>query len=374
MDVIGRWPTYVLLFLVFAVSAFIMIVPISSATTANAPEFINYMGTGAVDLRIDLRNDGAGAQDQFSRAVSALRADPDAAAIAPMVTTRHDTVDADGNATSLYVENGDHTRLPVTYADGRAPTNASEIALSLLALSQAGREVGDSLPIDVDGRVRDLTIVGSYQDITNGGKTSKAALPTDGAEVMWYMIGVELAPGVDTTAKAEAYTAQLAPAKIADIEQWRLQTLGPVAEQILLTAVVSAIAAVALAVLMTALFARMLIARDAGQVAIQRALGADDAGLGRQYLTRILLVLVLGVIAGDVAAMTLGESLFNLMFEGMFGGLEALGQGTSRIDFAVDPLLAYVALPAALAGAVAIATAASARSLSHTHIFTLATE
>jgi putative ABC transport system permease protein len=374
MDVLGRWPTYLLLFLVFAVSAFIMIVPISSATTASAPEFINYMGTGTVDLRMDLRHDGEGSADEFSRTVAGLRADPDVAAIAPMVTTRNDTVDRDGNATSLYVENGDHTRLPVAYADGRAPTNDSEIALSLLALHEAGREVGDSLPLDVDGRVRDLTIVGSYQDITNGGKTAKALLPTAGGEVMWYMIGVELAPGVDATAKAEAYTSELAPATVADIEQWRLQTLGPVAEQILLTAVVSAIAAVALAVLITALFARMLIARDAGQVAVQRAIGADDAGLRRQYLTRILLVLVLGVIAGDVAAMTVGETLFNLMFEAMFGGFEALGQGTSRIDFTVNPLLVYVALPAALAGAVTAATAASSRSISDAHVSTLATE
>jgi putative ABC transport system permease protein len=125
---------------------------------------------------------------------------------------------------------------------------------------------------------------------------------------------------------------------------------------------------------MTALFTRMLVARDAGQIAIQRAIGADDAGLRSQYLTRILLVLVLGVVVGTVAANTLGETLFNLMFEGMFGGFETLGQGTSRIDFAVDPLLAYVALPAALLAAVAAATVASSRSISAADISTLTTE
>ncbi len=374
MDVVNRWPTYLLLFFVFAVSTVIMIVPISSAATANAPEFINYMGTGTVDLRIDLRHDGPASADRFSDAVERLRADPDVTAIAPMTTTRNDTVDGDGNTTSLYVEHGDHTRLPVTYADGRAPTADDEIALSLLALNEAGRKVGDRLPVTVNGRVRDLAIVGSYQDITNGGKTAKAAMPAAGDEVMWYMIGVELAPGIDAGAKAQAYTTRFAPATIADINQWRQQTLGPLADQLRLTAAVAAVAAVALAVLMTALFARMLIARDAGQIAVQRAIGADDTGLGRQYLTRVLLVLVLGVIAGDIAAMTFGETLFNLMFEGMFGGLAALGQGTSRIQFAVDPLLVFLALPAALATAVALATAASSRAISHAHISALATE
>jgi putative ABC transport system permease protein len=140
------------------------------------------------------------------------------------------------------------------------------------------------------------------------------------------------------------------------------------------TAVVSAVVAIALAVLMTALFTRMLVARDSGQIAIQRAVGADDAGLRSQYLTRILLVLVLGVIGGTLAANTLGEGLFNLMFEGLFGGFEPLGQGTSRINFAVNLLLAYVAPPAALLGTVAVTAAVSCRSISAATLSTLTTE
>jgi putative ABC transport system permease protein len=374
MDVVGRWPTYLLLFFVFAVSTFAMIVPMNSATTVNAPGFINYMGAGAVDVRIDLRYADEVSTQQFSRIVRQLEADPDAANIAPMVTTRNGTIDQDGNKISLYVENGDHTRLPLTYADGRAPTSASEIALSLLALNEAGRQVGDTLPVEVGGQDRDLSIVGSYQDITNGGKTGQSWLPTDEDEVMWYMVGVKLAPEVDTTEKARAYAAHFSPAAVADMGQWRIQTLGPIAAQIMTTAVVSAAAAVALAVLMTALFTRMLVARDAGQIAIQRAVGAPDAGLRSQYLTRTLLVLVLGVVGGTLAANTIGEGLFNLMFEGLFGGFETLGSGTSRINFDVNLLLAYLALPAALLGSVAAATVLSCRSVSATTITTLTTD
>jgi putative ABC transport system permease protein len=374
MDVVARWPTYLLLFFVFAVSAFIVIVPVNSATTATAPDFINYMGIGTVDVRVDLRHDDDTSAEGFERIVGELEADPRAAVIAPMVTTRHDTVDGDGNATSVYVENGDHTRLPLRYADGRAPTDASEIALSLLALNQAGRDVGDTVPLEVDGEVRELTIVGSYQDITNGGRTAKSALPTEGEEVMWYVVGIETAPGTDATATAEAYGDRFAPAKVAAIEQWRTQTLGPIADQITVTAGVSAVVAILLAVLMTGLFTRMLIARDAGQLAIQRAIGADDGGLRQQYLTRILLVLILGVLVGTVAANTLGERLFNLMFEAMFGGFESLGQGTSRIDFTVSGSLAYLALPAALLVSVTAATFVTTRSIATADISTLTTE
>lgn len=374
MDVMGRWPTYVLLFFVFAVSAFIMIVPMNSATTASAPGFINYMGIGTVDLRIDLRHTDDSSPAQFARIVDDLDADPDVTTSSAMVTTRNSTVDRDGTAVSLYVENGDHTRLPLTYAEGRAPTDASEIALSLLALAESGREVGGTLPVEVGGETRDLRIVGAYQDITNGGKTAKSSLPTDEDEVMWYMAGVDLAPEVDAGERAQAYADRYAPAKVADLGRWRTQTLGPIVQQITVAAVVSAVAAIALAMLMTALFNRMLLARDTGQIAVQRAIGADDAGLRRQYLTRMLLVLVAGVLVGTFAANTVGETLFNLMFEVMFGGFEALGQGTSRIAFAVQPLLAYLLLPAALVGGVTLATVASSRAIATATVSSLTTE
>jgi putative ABC transport system permease protein len=373
MDVVGRWPTYLLLLFVFAVSSFIVIVPVNSATTATAPDFINYMGIGTVDLRVDFDHSDDGSPDQLAGIVDRFSADERVTAVSPMVTTRHDTVDRDGITTSLYVENGDHTLLPLRYADGRAPTDASEIALSLLALNQAGRAVGDTLPLQVGGEARELEIVGSYQDITHGGRTAKSVLPTEGDPVMWYMVGAQLAPGTDATALAQEYGDELAPAKVAAIEQWRDQTLGTIADQITVTAAVSALVAIALAVLMTALFVRMLVARDAGPLAIQRAIGADDRGLRQQYLTRILLVLVIGVLAGTVAANTLGERLFNLMFEGMFG-FESLGQGTSRIDFAVNGFLAYVALPVALLASVTAATFVSSRSISAADISTLTTE
>jgi putative ABC transport system permease protein len=373
MDVAARWPTYLLLFFVFAVSAFIVIVPVNSATTATAPDFINYMGVGALDVRADFDHRDDTSTDQLARIVEAFGADERVTAVSPLVATRHDTVDRDGITASLYVENGDHTLLPLRYAEGRAPTDDSEIAMSLLALNQAGRAVGDTVPLQVGGETRELEIVGSYQDVTHGGRTAKSVLPTGADPVMWYVVGVELAPGTDATAFAEEYGGELAPAKVSAMDQWRDQTLGTIADQITVTAGVSAVVAIALAVLMTVLFTRMLIARDAGQLAIQRAIGADDAGLRQQYLTRILLVLVLGVLIGTIGANTLGERLFNLMFEAMFG-FENLGQGTSRIDFAVSGVLAYLVLPLTLLVSVTAATFVSCRSIAGADIAALTTE
>lgn len=374
MDVLTRAPVYLLLFGVFTISTFITIVPLSAAATAGSPGFIHYMGIGTIDLRADLRHTGAGSAADFEAAVNHLQNYDQVAALAPMTTTRHATTDAEGNPASLYVQNGDHTRLPVTYAEGRAPTAPDEIALSLLALHQAGRHVGERLQIQAGRQWLDLQIVGSYQDITNGGKTAQAVLPTDGEEVMWYVIGIDLIPGADADATGAALNQDLAPATVADVQTWRAQTLGPVSDQLGRTALACAVVAIALAALMTAMFTRMLLARDGAQIAIQRAIGIDDAGLRRQYLTRILLVLGAGVVAGSLAAGTAGESMFNLMFEAMFGGFEVLGQGTSRIDFDVHPLLTLLVLPAALLTAVALATRGATRTIATRHIAGAMTE
>ncbi|MDN6399598.1 MAG: hypothetical protein L0K01_03975, partial [Brachybacterium sp.] len=77
---------------------------------------------------------------------------------------------------------------------------------------------------------------------------------------------------------------------------------------------------------------------DAAPLSIQRALGASPLTLRAPYLTRMLVTLVLGLAVGAAFSLSLGQGLFNLLIEGMFGGMEHLFQGTSRIDLVLDPL------------------------------------
>lgn len=150
--------------------------------------------------------------------------------------------------------------------------------------------------------------------------------------------------------------------------------MGPISRQVTEAAGIAGVVAVALSVLMTAMFTRMLLAGDASQVAVQRAIGTSDAAIRTQYVARILLVLAIGVPLGIALAQTLGQGMFNVMFEGMFGGLEALFQGVSRIRFTTNPWLTAVALPAVLFAAVGLATAAACRTNRSVSIASLVTE
>ncbi|MGJ3509651.1 FtsX-like permease family protein [Enemella sp. A6] len=374
IDLLKRPLMYVLLLVVFMVSAFIVVVPTSAATTLRAPQFMTNLGVGDADLGLTLQHAGQQSASTYAEVLARLSEDHDVAEYAALITTRHDLTTSEGEPVSLYVANGDHAILPVTYAEGRAPTAEHEIAVSLLALAQLGHRVGDTITLDVDGHPRDLTIVGSYQDITHGGKTARAMLPTKGAEVMWYSFAVKLQTGVDAEAKATAYRVSGTGLRSWTMSEFRDQQLGPISRQVTGAAVISVGVAVALAAMITVMFTRMLLAGDTAPIAIQRALGAGDSGIRTQYLTRILVVLLLGVPLGIVAALTAGQAMFNLMFEGMFGGLEFLFRGTSRIEFVSNPLLSAVALPAVLLLTVAAATVASCTTITRTTINSLVRE
>lgn len=373
IDLGRRWAMFLLLFFVFAISVFIMVVPMGAASTIRSPQFITYMGVGPSDIRLDLQHADDDTAVLFNESVDALQADPDVAEFAALITTRHEVIGAQGEAVNLYIESGDHEVLPVRYAEGRASTHENEIALSLLALAETGYQVGDSLPVTVGEEIRDLEIVGSYQDITHGGKTAKAVLPADSGATMWYVLAAGLVDGADPETVADQLSARLPGVRVSQIAHYRDQQLGPIATQITLVALLSALTAIALAVLMSMMFTRMLLAGDRGQIAIQRAIGASGRDIRAQYLTRILTVLALGVPAGLLVALTLGEQLFNLMFEVMFGGTAYLFQGTSRIDLTLDPWLT-LAIPTVLFIVVAGATALVCRTTTTASLSSLSTE
>lgn len=390
-----RWRTSALLVTVFAVATFLVLVPIAAATTIASPSFTTYMGIPRADLLIGLTADEAGEQDGTNgqdraggpgaqgrsgapagRLAEVTQALQDHAAVDRFVThtsVRAEITDADGLPVGVFVENGDNTTLPLTYTDGRAPRAEDELALSLVALAATGTRVGESIEVrsgDVDTEVE---IVGSYQDVTNGGRTGRGMLPTAGADVAGYSVVVDLADAVAPAATAEQLR-ETVDGRVAVVEEYRDQTLGPVAEQVTRTAVVGGAVALVLAALMTIMTTRLVLAADAGQIAIQRAVSMSDGAVRSQYRTQVLAALAVGLPLGVFGAATFGQSVFNLLFEGLYGGFEMVGQGTSRIEFVFAPLLTFGVLPLALAVVVAGATAAACHDIRSMGIRTVVPE
>lgn len=345
-----------MLLAVFALCTVLAAVPAGVAATLSSPRIVTAMGIGQFDVRIDVPLAGEVDTAVHDRAVAAVAEDSRIEAYAARVSTRH-LVEVEGSPPiSLPIESGDHTALPLEYAEGRAPTAEDEIALSLVALAETGMSLGDTLPVQTSTGTRQLRIVGAYQDVTQGGLTAKAQLPTEQEEVQWSVLTARLVPGADREALIAELAAELPETTVGDVSMYQEQLLGGMATGMTRAAVATAAVAAMLAGLISLLVTRMLLAEDARQLATQRALGMPRGLRRGPYLVRMLAVLLLALPVGLLLAQVVGQGGMNLMIEAMTGGLATLGQGTSRLTLHSAPLIMAVAVPLLLGVAVTVAT------------------
>ena len=346
-------PTHRMLLAVLTLCTFLILVPLNLWTTVTSPGFVTYLGTGVADLRLELRSDDAAAL--APQVAAALDEDPEIAGVASFVTARFEVQNTDGEWEQLTVEMGDHDVFPLSYIEGTHPTTPSEISLSSLAAESLAVEPGDTFTVAGTNDSHDVTLVGIYQDLTNGGRTAKGLLPVDGEPIQWRTMLLEATDGTEPAGLADRLSADYPEVQVIEMAEFAEQTLGDLITQTGNVAAAAGVIATVLAALIATLFAQMVVARDRSQIAVQRGLGVSDRALRLQYLTRFVVVLIAGIVLGTVLVATAGRWLV----------ASAIGRlGAPALQFTVDPLLAYGAVPLLLTVTVTIAAAASTTSFS----------
>jgi putative ABC transport system permease protein len=345
-DVLVRKKLFATMLAVLVLTAFIIIMPRSLHHTISSTSFITYMGVGDIDLRIDVQqtDDISGKTAEIA---AALERDDAVSRFVVLTTKALEARSSDGSTVRIVVELGDHSVFPLTYAEGREPRTDHDIALSVLSAREMGKRVGDVVPVMVDGQARDLTVSGIYSDVTNGGKTAKAAFADDGAATMWSAVGVELSTTALVGEKAAEYGDRFGYAKVSAMDDFVAQTYGPTIRAVGLASVASTGVSLVVAALITLLFMRMLIAKDKSTIAVLKSIGFTEPDIKTQYVVRSVFVLAVGVLLGTVLANTLGEFLAGAVI-GSFGA--------TSFSFVVDPLEAYLLAPSLMALSVLAAT------------------
>jgi putative ABC transport system permease protein len=150
------------------------------------------------------------------------------------------------------------------------------------------------LRLVVGGRERDFAVSGIYPDITNGGKTAKAAFSDDSGAVMWCVVNAVLTDPAQAGETAANYAARFPYAKVSGIKEFVLQTFGPTVEAVGKASYAAIAAAIAVSALVTLLFVRLLVAKDRADIAAMKALGFLDSEIRIQYLARTALVFIAG--------------------------------------------------------------------------------
>jgi len=343
-DVRRRFRTYLILGIVFTICTTMMIVPVHFLNTLQSRDFIQYMGVERSHIRIDLQQADP---EGYAKMISIIKQDQDVERYAAYTTSTYQVQLDDGNQENINVQSGDFTTFPMSYLEGFAPKHEGEIALSYLNSKEMQKKVGDKIKLQIgeEGKgknksksqyEKELLISGIYQDVTSGGRSAKALLPSDHSKARWYAVSVDLKPAVNKDAKIAEYSKMLSKAKVTDLDGYLDQTFGHTITQLRQLTIVAVLLALMVGALITALFLRLAMAKDQSQIAIMKSIGFSLYHLRVQYVTRALLMLGMGIVAGTVLSNTVGEKFASLLLSVL---------GAPMIQFVINPLQAYVLYP-----------------------------
>ena len=345
-DAILRFRKFGLLTLVFMISSFITILPVSFLTTISSTDFISYMGIGRCDIRIDLHQTEK-IRERFEHMIETVKKDTQIEAYSPLVTSQFTLVRENGETGILIVETGDFSVFPLDYMNGREPQNSHEIALSYLNSRDLKKKTGDFLVLEIEGEKQDFLVCGVYQDITNGGRTAKAGIPYSAKKVLWYTLSLNLKKGVSIPEKVEEYSRLFSPARVTDLESYLSQTLGKTIKKVKKITIAAIIIGLSVAMLITSLFLRMMISRDKGSIAVMRSLGFSLGHIRLQYLAASMFHLLIGIIGGTILTNSAGQALISFLISFM---------GAARIELIRNPFLSSLLLPSLLFWTVSLTT------------------
>ena len=339
--------------IITAASIFMILVPWNMKSTITAPEFVTYMGIGDSQIRIDVR-DVENNEERSAAVMKDIEEDSRVRDCVLMQTGSYKTVLQDGSSYSLMIENGDHSRFPVRYTEGRYPENDREIALSVLNAEDMDVKPGDKVIVYKElkeGRTSETacTVCGIYSDITNGGKTAKACMtdPDDITPVMWSIIYLSLA----NEDLAEQWTNEYRGKydysedgiKVTLISDYIRGTYGQTIRNISDTSVVSAVMSCLILFIVVLLLLRLVIWRERNESSLKKALGFTSSDIRKEYLRKTLVYTVSGTALGIFAGTVPGQKLAAMLLRSM---------GAYSFHFKIDPAAVFAVASAAAAASV----------------------
>ena len=354
--------------IITAAAMFMILVPQNMKSTIEAPEFVTYMGIGESHIRIDVRQTGD-VRKIAGEVTEDIGHDNRVRDYVLMETGSYRTILQNGSSYDLMIENGDHSRFPVRYTEGRYPENDREIALSVLNAEEMGVKLGGEIIVCKqmkDGTAEEIScsVCGIYSDITNGGKTAKACMkdPDDATPVMWSIIYLSLADE-DLTREwtneyQDRYSSFESGVKVTLIADYLKGTYGQTIRNISKAAAVSAVMACFVLFIVMLLLIRLVVWRERNDSSLKKALGFTSSDIRMEYLKKTVTYILPGIVLGVFAGIVPGQSLAALLLRSM---------GAYSFRFIIDPLTVFAAAPAMIAVSAVLAAILSLTEVKRIH-------
>lgn len=301
----------VVLFLTLATTMMI-IIPVNILATFKSDDFITYMGSSKEDILIEL-NPGDNLVDRYQHVISILDSSDDVSIYYSFKTIRMQTLDQDGKLFNLSVDSGNHAGVGLKYLEGNAPKNIQEIALSFLNADSLGKKVGDYLLVYVNDTEESFYISGIYQDVTSGGFTAKMIKTYPNLDGQSYSIAVDLKDDSHINQIADSWKSLMGQGiKVYPMDEFINQTLGGVSSQLQNMVLAIIVISLGLTVLALILFLKLRLVKDFAEISILKAIGFSNKDIHIQYLIKVGMIVITGVMVGILLSLILGNPIVNL--------------------------------------------------------------
>ena len=145
-DFFARKKLYLTLVSVFVLSVFILTIPMSIYSTISDKSFVNYLGIGIYDIRIDI-SDTAKNEEKLQALLNDLEKDPHVDKFEIYTGKLVDYKTDEGERQKLWIDAGKQESFPIKYISGAAPLDDNEISLSKLSSDELSKKENAILSI-----------------------------------------------------------------------------------------------------------------------------------------------------------------------------------------------------------------------------------
>lgn len=337
-DIIAHKKSWFLMVFVVMVAVCIMLITANILNTFNSPEFITYMGQNECDVMLNISATD-NLNKKFETVMNYLSSDESVDNMMCEAYITRSAINKDGEIKNIHIACSETASTGLQYIEGRPSKNADEIALSLLNSQEFGVKTGDYLKFVSNGVEKNILVSGVYQDVTNGGYTSKMCSDYTADEVYQYYIMVDFNKGTDVEAKANLYSNEFGVnVNVKSMKEFVNQTLSGLTSQFENVLWIISIMSISLVALITVLYLMLMLIKNRTQIAIQKVIGFSVMDIRRQYIYKTLLCSLIGILLGILVVQTVGEQAVSLI-------LGMVGMGISKITFIINPLQAFVMFP-----------------------------
>jgi putative ABC transport system permease protein len=366
-EVFWQFRKWAVIFLVVLIAVLMILVPVNLMNTFEAPEFISYMGSSLEDILIEVEN-GENLDTGYTKVKNVLDRDEAIDRYYEYRRVGVQTLNADGKPLNLHIDCGDNAGNELRYLTGRTPERDKEIALSWLNAAEIGKEAGETIRLSFDGNEGEFVISGIYQDVTSGGYTAKSKHDFPGLMAEKYTFSVNLIDPADAEKKSDEWSALFGPGVTADpMREFIDQTLGGVVKQLKIIVSAIIIIGVCLAMLITALYLKLRLAKDSSEIAVLKAIGFSERDIKKQYLIKTGWISIIGILAGIVLTEILDDRIVN-------AALGISGLGIKKVALIPDPLIGYVLCPFILTALILAVTGFALRVVERYNIMSMINE